>query len=241
MPVSALGRSESDRRRAARAIVAPIGGRDKILHLHASRNARQRILGTTLQTGGRRQVEPVDGRGGRGGRADEGAKYLPSKAVPRRSAPTPSRRRAPSRAEPRTGGELVGCRDFVRARPAPGAVLGHQRQSAPIRTPTGQLANGYRSHEAARVIPCRARAGSPDGRAPGRCRRMCDARCVGSRVALPRRQKGLGGPGVDKNGDRTPIESSAGFEGRASRREGHGQPPKLARTYLSHTSSGCAP
>ena len=41
-------------------------------------------------------------------------------------------------------------------------------QSAPIRTPTGQLANGYRSHEAARVIPCRARAGSPDGRAPGR-------------------------------------------------------------------------
>ena len=85
-----------------------------------------------------------------------------------RSAPTPSRRRAPSRAEPRTGGELVGCSDFVRARPAPGAVLGHQRQSVPIRTLTGQLANGYRSHEAARVIPCRARAVSPDGRAPGR-------------------------------------------------------------------------
>ena len=96
--------------------------------------------------------EPVDGRGGRGGRADKGAKYLPSKAVPCRSAPTPSRRRAPSRAEPRTGGELVGCSDFVRARPAPGAVLGHQRQSVPIRTLTGQLANGYRSHEAARVI-----------------------------------------------------------------------------------------
>ena len=132
-------------------------------------------------------------------------------------------------------------RDLVRARPAPGAVLGHQPKSVLIRTPNDHLANGFRSHEAARVIPCRARAGSPDGRAPGRCRRMCDARCVGSRVALPRRQKGLGGPGVDKNGDRTPIESSAGFEGRASRREGHGQPPKLARTYLSHTSSGCAP
>ena len=43
-----------------------------------------------------------------------------------RSAPTPSRRRAPSRAEPRTGGELVGCRDFVRARPArhPGRSVG---------------------------------------------------------------------------------------------------------------------
>ena len=86
----------------------------------------------------------------------------------------------------------------------------------------------------ARVIPCRARAGSPDGRAPGRCRRMCGARCVGSLVALPRRQKGLGGPGVDKSGDRTPIESSAGFEGRASRREGHGQPPKLARVPQPH-------
>ena len=48
-------------------------------------------------------------------------------------------------------------------------------------------------------------------------------------------------PGVDKSGDRSCIERSAGFDGRASRREGPGQPPKLARTYLSHTSSGCVP
>ena len=70
---------------------------------------------------------------------------------------------------------------------------------------------------------------------------MCGPRRVGSRVDLPRRQKGLGGPGVDKSGDRSCIERSAGFDGRASRREGPGQPPKLARTYLSHTSSGCVP
>ena len=59
-----------------------------------------------------------------------------------------------------------------------------------------------------RVIPCRARAVSPDGRAPGRCRRMCGARCVGSRVALLRRQKGLVGPGVNKSGDRTNVEKA---------------------------------
>ena len=99
----------------------------------------------------------------------------------------------------------------MRTRAAPRAVLGHQHQSVQIHTPTGQLAIGFRSHEAARVIPGRARAGSPDGRAPGRCRRMCGARCVGSRVALLRRQRGLVGPGVNKSGDRTPFESSAGL------------------------------
>ena len=96
----------------------------------------------------------------------------------------------------------------MRTRAAPRAVLGHQRQSVQIHTPTGQLAIGFRSHEAAGVIPCRARAGSPDGRAPGRCRRMCGARCVGSRVALLRRQKGLVGPGVNKSGDRTNVEKA---------------------------------
>ena len=31
---------------------------------------------------------------------------------------------------------------------------------------------------------------------------------MGSLVALPRRQKGLGGPGVDKSGDRTNVEKA---------------------------------
>ena len=37
---------------------------------------------------------------------------------------------------------------------------------------------------------------------------MCGARCVGSRVALLRRQKGLVGPGVNKSGDRTNVEKA---------------------------------
>ena len=55
---------------------------------------------------------------------------------PRRVAPTPPRRRAPSRAEAQSGGEFSGGRGLARERPVPGAVMGHQRQSAPIRTPT---------------------------------------------------------------------------------------------------------
>ena len=40
------------------------------------------------------------------------------------------------RAWARTGGEFSGGRGLARERPVPGAVMGHQRQSAPIRTPT---------------------------------------------------------------------------------------------------------
>ena len=82
---------------------------------------------------------------------------------PRRVAPTPPRRRAPSRAEAQTGGEFSGGRGLAQERPVPGAVMDHQRQPVPIRTPTDHLTNGFGSREAARVVRCRVRTGAPDG------------------------------------------------------------------------------
>ena len=50
----------------------------------------------------------------------------------------------------------------MRTRAAPRAVLGHQRQSVQIHTPTGQLAIGFRSHEARHTVPgTRGVAGRP--------------------------------------------------------------------------------
>ena len=108
------------------------------------------------------------------------------KSAPAGSPPTPPDAAAPSRAEAQTGGEFSGGRGLAQERPVPGAVMDHQRQPVPIRTPTDHLTNGFGSREAARVVRCRVRTGAPDGAGedffrsatwaaaqPFRCSRTC--------------------------------------------------------------------
>ena len=151
---------------------------------------------------------------------------------PRRVAPTPPRRRAPSRAEAQTGAEFSGGRGLAQERPVPGAVMDHQRQPVPIRTPTDHLTNGFGSREAARVVRCRVRTGAPDGRA-GRPRAGEDEVRCAARVAWAAAQPFRGSrtclTGHARQTGRSRRQGR--FRGRAAHRERRGQPPKLAWTW----------